>query len=231
MQRSEEQLSRDAGQSFADWLDDILGKISGEFLDITAMIYEQIIAEDDPAAAFQHFLEHADDIVSKGTVPVVPRYTASKMQELQYKCEDYVRGMLITALKQKRPVKEFYARLWSTITDNNAMLSDTDDIIFAIYRIWRSDCIPYFELEDGIRMTNDQFRDIAQKNKAKIKKVNYIIGAPLEQRTETGSLLLRVLSECETEAEKAVIMAQILGRVEQRILNMVRMANSIQEDE
>lgn len=231
MQSSGEQLLRNDGQSFADWLDNFLGKVSGEMLDITAMIYEQIVEENDPAAAFQYFLEHADDIISMETIPAPPRYTASKIHELQYKCKDYVKGILITALKQKGSAKEFYTRLWSTLTDNNAMLSDKDDIVYAIYKIWMCDCIPYFELEDGVRMSNEQFRDIAQKNKALIKKVNYIIGAPLEQRTETGSLLLRVLSECETETEKSVIMAQILGRVERKIFNRVRMAKSGQEEE
>lgn len=231
MQSSGEQLSRNADQPFADWLNDVLGKVSGELLDITAMIYEQIVTEDDPAAAFQYFLEHADDIVSTGTVSVPARYTASKMQELQYKCEDYVNGILVTALKQKGTAKEFYTRLWSTLTDNNAMLSDVDAVIFAIYKIWRSACIPYFELEDGIRMTNEQYRDIAQKNKARIKKVNYIIGAPLEQRTETASLLLRVLSECETETERSVVMAQILGRVEQKIFSLVKTVNAMQDED
>lgn len=203
--------------------------VSGEGPDITAMIYEQIIAEEDPSAAFQYFLEHADDIISAKTVSVSPRYTASQIHELKHWCEDYVKGILSSALKRGGSAKEFYMLLWDTINENS-MLPGPDEIIFAIYMIWMNDCIPYFELENGLRMTNEQFRDIAQKNRTQIKKVNYILAAPLKQRTETCSLLLRVLSECETEADRAVVMAQVVGRTEQRIIRMLNEVQSAPEE-
>lgn len=218
MSRDEEQLFRMDGQTFSEWLKSFLGKIKGEKLDITAVIYEQIISEEDPMAAFQFFMENADDIISTGEVEVTPRYTAAEAHKIRLKCEDYVRGIINSALKRRISEKEFYKLLWHSIVDDNVMLQEKGDIIFAIYMLWMDEGIPYFELEDSIRMSNEQFQEISLKNKNIIKKAFFILRAPYEQRTETCALLIRLLSECETEEDKSVVMAQIMGKVEQRIL-------------
>lgn len=149
---------------------------------------------------------------------MTPRYTAVEIQKLKLRCEDCVRGILNSALKRKASREEFYSLLWHSIVDDKAMFQEVDDIIYAIYMLWMDESIPYYELEEGIRMSNEQFAEISLKNKALIKKAFYILRAPLEQRTETCALLLNLLSECETEEDKAVVMAQIMGRTEQRLL-------------
>ena len=71
-------------------------------------------------------------------------------------------------------------------------------------------------------MTNDRFAEITRKNMDLIKKANFIIRSSIEQRTEVSGLLLKILSECETE----VVFAQILAKQEQQIITQV--FNSLQ---
>ncbi len=70
-------------------------------------------------------------------------------------------------------------------------------------------------------MTNDRFAEITRKNMDLIKKANFIIRSSIEQRTEVSGLLLKVLSECETEEDRVVVLAQILAKREQQIISQV----------
>lgn len=75
-------------------------------------------------------------------------------------------------------------------------------------------------------MTNDRFAEITRKNMDLIEKANFIIRSSIEQRTEVSGLLLKILSECETEEDQIVVFAQILAKQEQQIITQV--FNSLQ---
>ena len=70
-------------------------------------------------------------------------------------------------------------------------------------------------------MTNERFMEITRKNMLLIKKANFIVRSSLEQRTEVSALLLNILSECETQEDKTVVLAQILARLEQRTISRI----------
>ncbi len=212
-------LSRAAGQSFESWLTNVLGRIKGERLDIAAIVYEQILSEKDPVAAFQYFLKNADDIVSAQEQEIPPRYTATEIQNLQRKCASCVKGILNGALERNCPEEEFYSLLWHSIADHNPMLSEQDDVIYALCLIWQDGRIPYFQLEEGIKMSNEDFQEISRKNMLLIKKAFFIIRSSFAQRTELSALLLNILSECETVEDKVVVLSQILAKQEQKIIS------------
>lgn len=213
-----EWLSRTDEQSFSEWLTCILSRIKGARLDITAFVYEQIVKDENPLSAFQFFLENADDITSTEEVEISRRYTDEDIWNLQKKCSAFVAGILNGALERNCTEEEFYSLLWHSITNHNPMLPETDDVIFAIYLIWQDGRIPYFQLKDGIKMTNDEFQEISRQNIALIRKAFFVIHSTFEQRTELCTLLLEVLSDCETEEDKVVVLAQILGKLEQKAI-------------
>lgn len=225
MPNEREFLLRSVDQSFEEWLNDILSRIKGEKLDIVAAVYKEILAEKDPVRAFQYFLQNADDIESTEEQEIAPRYTAAEIQKMKFNCSSCVKGILETALRKNCSENAFYELLWHSITDHNPLLPEENDIIFAICTIWRDGRIPYFQLEEGLKMTNERFKEISQKNLSLLKKTSFIIRSSLEQRTEVSSLLLKILSECETEEERAVMMAQILGMQERKTLT--RMVSSL----
>lgn len=122
---------------------------------------------------------------------------------------------------RNRSEDDFYRLLWDSIAGHNPLLSEEDDVIYAIYMIWQDGRIPYFQLEEGFKMTNERFAEITRKNIDLIKKANFIIQSTIEQRTEVSGLLLKIISECETEEDQVVVLVQILARRKQQIINQV----------
>lgn len=213
-------------QSFEEWLNEILSRVKGGRLDITAAVYRQIMLEKDSVHAFRYFLQNADDIVSSEEQEIPQRYTVAEVQKLKSRCAPCVNGILGSALERNCLEDDFYRLLWDSIAGHNPLLSEEDDVIYAIYMIWQDERIPYFQLEEGFKMTNDRFAEITRKNMDLIKKANFIIRSSIEQRTEVSGLLLKILSECETEEDQIVVFAQILAKQEQQIITQV--FNSLQ---
>lgn len=182
-------------------------------------MYKQILAEKDSVQAFRYFLQNADDIVSSEEQEIPQRYTATEIQKLKSRCAPCVSGILDSALGRNSSEDDFYRLLWDSISNHNPLLTEEDDVIYAIYMIWQDGRLPYFQLDEGLKMTNERFMEITRKNKALIKKANFIIRSSMEQRTEVSALLLNILSECETEEDQVVVLAQILARLEQKIIS------------
>ena len=190
-------------------------------MDIAAAVYKEIRSEKDPVHAFQYFLQNTDDIVSVEEQEIPQRYTAAEIQKRKNHCASCVMGILNSALSRNASEDDFYELLWHSIADHNPLLPEEDDVIYAIYMIWQDGRIPYFQLEEGIKMTNERFVEITRKNKTLIKKVNFIIKSSLEQRTEVSGLLLKILSDCETQEDRAVVLAQAFARLEQKTISQV----------
>lgn len=190
-------------------------------MDITAAVYKEIKSEKDSVRAFQYFLQNADDITSVEEQEIPPRYTATEIQKLRNNCASCVIGILNSALNKNCSEDDFYELLWHSIADCNPLLPEEDDVIYAIYMIWQDGRIPYFQLGEGLKMTNERFAEITRKNKVLIKKANFIIRSSLEQRTEVSGLLLKILSECETQEDAVVVLAQAMTRLEQKTISQV----------
>ncbi len=205
-------------ESFEEWLRDVLGKIRGEKIDVATLVYERIQKEDNQQAAFQYFLENADEIVSTEEEEIEEVFDESDVQRLQKKCGSLIEGVLENLLSENAPEQEFYNRLWWDGICKNALLQDKKEKIYALYRIWQDSRIPYFQLNEGMTMSNEAFMDYCNKNKHLIKKAFFIINSSFSQYSEQSDLLLRVMSECETDKDKVVVMAQILKSVEKRSL-------------
>ena len=91
-------------------------------------------------------------------------------------------GILNSALNKNCSEDAFYELLWNSIANHNPLLPGEDDVIYAIYLIWQDGRIPYFQLEEGLKMTNERFAEVIRKNKSLIKKANFIIRSSLEQK-------------------------------------------------
>ncbi len=205
-------------QPFAEWLRDVLGKVKGEKIDVAAMIYTRIQQDNDPQDAFRYFLENADEIVSTEEEELEQSFTAAELQKLQKKCMPLIEGILESLLSENASKEEFYNRLWTDGICKNTLLQNDNERIYALYRIWQDIRIPYFQLEEGMKMSNEAYMECSDRNAYLIKKAFFIVGASFSQRTQQSDLLLRVLSECESDEDKVVVMAQILGYVERRVL-------------
>lgn len=120
-------------------------------------------------------MQNADDIVSSEEQKIPQRYTAAAIQKLKSRCAPCVNGILDSAFRRNCSEDDFYRLLWDSIAGHNPLLSEENDVIYAIYMIWQDGRIPYFQLEEGFKMTNERFAEITRKNIDLIKKANFII--------------------------------------------------------
>ena len=81
---------------------------------------------------------------------------------------------------------------------------------FALFYIWVDIRLPYYVLDDGIKMSDDDYQDICQKLSEDIKKARFILHVPTEQKTDRASIIVKLPEELQDDKEKAVLMAHIL---------------------
>ena len=90
------------------------------------------------------------------------------------------------------------------------MFPDEDEQIYFLFCLCKSNLIPYFQLDDGISMENDEYRDRLKKMSVLLKKADYIMYAPLEQKTQRASLLMDLAQQITDQRDKTVFWAYTL---------------------
>ena len=121
-----------------------------------------------------------------------------------------IQSIIGNLAKQNMSEEMFYHKLWEKIQDN-ILFPDEDEQIYFLSCLWKSNLIPYFQLDDGIRMENDEYRERLKKMNILLKKVDYIMCAPLEQKTQRASLLMNLAQQITDERDKIVFWAYTLS--------------------
>ena len=190
----------------------------GSRYDKSALIYHMILEAEEPRNAWKYFFENADHIDSSDEKEVDAFFTAQQIQKYEKECSELVDALLNKLVKRHCEKEEFYNELWERIMESDAVCDGENEKIYAIARIWSDARIPYFQIKDGIKMSDEEFSDIIKKNKELLQEVTFILNCKYEQRTETSSVLLDVLERCNDSKEKAVVMAKILDLAEKKVL-------------
>ena len=132
----------------------------------------------------------------------------------------------------------FYRKLWDKITDNLLLPNIPSQSLFLCF-LWMDICIPYFNLGKGLTMEYDEYKKTLEKLVPICKKINFIFGAPLNQRTQMTSLLLKISEEIKNETELAVFWSYVLKinseMTKQIVISEIKKQTSkrisVQEDE
>lgn len=203
-------MQEDISQQFSERLKELLGHVRGSKLDIAAAVYDLIRKEEDKAAAFGYFLKNADNIESSEEREAPAFCTAAEEQRLSRACGQLVMGILDNIMEKNQDEASFYRELWDRGIAQSVNFSDDKEKIYALYRIWTDGRIPYFQLEKGRHMSNEDFGNLTADKMKEIRKIIFILNAKFSQRTERSSLLVQILESCGTEDEKTVLMAHLL---------------------
>ena len=183
----------------------------GEQLDVCYQIYKVIVSTlGKEAEALRFFLENSELIEPSNEERVKAIFSKEESLELEEMYVQMINGMLAALLTKNLSVNEFYEELWGAIVDN-PILKEEKVKVFALYYIWIDMRIPYFQLDKGIKMSNEEFADITRQRLDDIKKMRFIMTAPLEQKTERASLLLNMLDTVKEKKEKTVLMVHMLA--------------------
>ncbi len=204
----------------------ILQTASGSRVDIAYAIYNQIVCSGNRKAEnLAFFLEHSENVESSNETHIEKVY--SEEDKYQY-IKDYgkvIDGTLEALIKKNYEKEKFYDELWLFIEENP--LLDSEKLkAFALYYIWIDARVPYFKLDAGIKMPNDEYIKIRKNMLNDIKKARFILNCPTAQKTERASRLVKMLDNLSEEKEKAVFMAQILKLADRSEMLLSQLANN-----
>lgn len=138
--------------------------------------------------------------------------------------KDTTNIILGNLVKRNLEVNEFYLSLWDAINGTAFFATDLDTICAIIY-LCNSTRIPYYKLDDGLKMDNEEFVKIAKDNIEHLNKMIYILSVGLEQKTEVASLLLQVLDGIEDPKTRVVLFAHLVSFCERRAVQLQKKAN------
>lgn len=197
-------------------IDEILKTMTGDKINICYQIYQEIIQhQGNEPELLCYFFENSEQIESDGSNWAENIIENEKKYEYIDEYGQVIDGILECLLKKNYQKEVFYKKLWEAISEN-PLLDSINIQVFAIYYIWIDVRIPYFELDPGIKMSGDEYREIRRKIIKKIQKARFILSVPVEQKTERASRLAALVDSLESEKERAVLMAQILLLWEQK---------------
>ena len=194
-------------------LDRLIAAEYASDLDAIRPILKYIRDSRSNAEGIRYFMENMDII---GTA--VREDDKEGLDKLYFYYDRYqslIHGLIECLTAGNPDEKKFYEALWLFIENGPVILPEEDDRLFAWLFAWRDRKTPYFQMKEGMEMSNEDFSDYSKKMFSKIAKADYILRFPFDQKTQRSSQLLDLLDECETQEEKCVLMSKILSLKDQ----------------
>ena len=198
---------------------DILQRVNSSRIDMAVDVYRLILQQENQTEALHFFLEEAEDAEMLQEQKDSRYFSKEELENLKRRYDKLVGGIISNLVLQKLDQQCFYDKLWDVL-QNNPLISSEKEKEYVFYRIWIEEMIPYFQLDDGLQMDNEKFREICKRRRIEIRKAFFVLASSLKQRTETSSLVMQILDSCETQEEKAAVLAQVIAFAERRMILM-----------
>lgn len=208
-------LFEESKSKIASYLSQVPHKSEMNKINICAYVYPIILQSDEPPKVLQYFLVFGERVRSTETNQVCEVISETTLSTLKEEFGSLVDALLEQALGENLPESDFYSRLWTAI--NNTPFFDRDNAkIFALYYIWIDVRIPYFQLPDGLAMSNQEFQVISDEIRSSIQKARFALKTnKFKSRTSRSSVLLEIISNQKDDKERAVLMSYILAYANQ----------------
>lgn len=209
-----------------------LKTVGGTMFDVCHRFYDLFLKnESDKIVASQKFsLLLCWDRQTDKTNMLSPIHSKETYLEKLDAIKDTINTILGNLIKEKFDVSDFYKKLWDEITRRTIFATDLDTVAAIIY-LCNSDRIPYYKLDDGLKMENEDFVDIVRSNLEPFKKMIFILNVGFEQRTEIASLLLKVLDDVKDYKAKVVLFANLIGYCARRAVQIQEKSSNVTTSE
>jgi hypothetical protein len=201
-------------------VDAILAGAKGEKVNVCYRLFEVIerAPADQQHQVLRHAAEHFDEDNSNKELDVGTPITENDRKTLEAKYGPLVDKMFEVTLEENPSEDDFYQSLWDTL--HNPLLRDQKAKVFALYWTFVDRRMPYFHLAEGMKMANDEFREILVEVQQRWAKIRFILASKFEQKSEQAALVLKELDEAPEYRYKVVLIARLISefkRNEERI--------------
>jgi hypothetical protein len=86
--------------------------------------------------------------------------------------------------------------------------------------------IPYFHVDEGLKMANDEFKGINENIYTLRAEARFILKRKFDQRTQQASNLIDLFDKVENKDEKIVLMAYLLSQTESKEMEFLKALKS-----
>ena len=211
---------------------ELLCSYRGELIDCCLYFYNRIKQEsyEHQVSCFQVLCEEYGSVKSNETVILEKAIRKSELDILTDQYGEYVNEVLNSLLKKSYNngyrSREFYHNLWAAFI-NGGIITSEKEYAFAIYYVIIDRKIPYFVLEQGLRMDNQMFENYMIEIREVVAKLRFILNHGFAQKTEEASLIVRELTKLETFEEQVIAMVAVLSTLRDEQKRLRKYLNSI----
>lgn len=192
-------------------IQEFIKKCGGNPWDVCTYFYSYYIKDKDNGEALDNLIIFLNSEESSDDSIVIEEFHPKEQYESAlnevFKFMNNVVNNLVTANPDER---EFYLSLLEKINDDTIFETDIKKSL-AIMSLKASVKIPYYKLDEGLKLGEDDYRKLIDDNLTAVRKSLFIVNSGLEQNTEVASLLLSLIKEQKSDKVKAVILANVLS--------------------
>ena len=193
---------------------DVISRMDGEPINKCYAIYSRIIEADsieEQADLFKYACEVYGTKKSTKELKVPCLINEEEEETLERNFGKYVNGVLDNFLRRNLSELDFYSGLWNMIISDQYVLINENEKVFALYYIFIDKRIPYFQLGESVKMSNEEYKETSERLASKKCKIRFILSIPINSKTERAGYLLDLLDEyVEFPKERAVLMAYLV---------------------
>lgn len=213
-----EQPDTDEVTTLADWdearrgIDATLGLLDASRIDVAYAVLR--IIESATQELRPRLLKYTAEIweraATSGEIKPDPIITTNELDALETKYGNVVNGLFDVILAENPTVDDFYLHLYDLI--HNPVLNTEQARAFALYWLMIDRRLPYFHLEPGVRVSDDDWVALGRKIEQSKDRARFILGSSdrIERRSEEADLLLQELDALSDRLERVRLLAFIL---------------------
>jgi len=203
-------------------VDTTLALTHGEKVNICYALFK--IIESGPRQEqhliLRHLAENWDFARSSDEIKIDAYINQNEKDLLRDKYGEVINKLFELILKENLPEDQFYASLWRVL--HNPILPDDKAQAFALYWVMIDRRIPYFQLETGLRMANEDFKAAFTRIMQKAAKIRFILGSQFDQKSEEADLVLKTIDAAAPHPDRVALMAYILEDFRRREARLMR---------
>lgn len=188
-----------------------ISTIDGYLGDICSDVFFLYLKRNDQAYNnLRIFLESWYDIESDKSTSVKIYYSEDDYRDCFDDVRPVIDRLLSNLIEKNYPAETFYSNLWDSI--NNDVLFDSDlEKICAVLFVLLSSKTPYFQMEEALRMSDEDYWKVSREVDEQYKKAVFALNRGYDQRTEVASQIVRFFKEIEGETQQVVYIAKLIG--------------------
>ncbi|MCW5649790.1 MAG: hypothetical protein KIS62_08600 [Ramlibacter sp.] len=202
--------STETREQLAAEIDTALSLGDGTKINLSYTILKIIQRADlsDQPVLIRHAAESFENAQSSKEIQIDAFINDTERALLEKKFGKLVDQMLNLIFSDNAPEEKFYANLQALL--QNPLFPDEKTRTFAFYFALIDKRLPYFQLTQGLKMSDDDWKQSHRRLSRERAKIRFILNSEFKQRSEEADLLLKEICAQKNYEDQVSLMGYIL---------------------